>query len=211
METTKEQTVSLMTRYYDYSKTLLPKVSDPKDRESLNAAQDIMKTVLSVRYFLEEKVIFGDGDRVIVEDLTKHITKWGNEAKKYKSLARRCKFVGHFKNYLVFPHLGDRLLAEAKKYEKIVEDYGQAIIQSRETIGKVKERIQSGSGKTDLVNRIVSGNVIESEKMQFGSYLREHHLNLSGEQIKEYSENPEHLIFDTILVLREKYDPKGVF
>lgn len=211
METSKERTVSLMGRYYDYSKTLLPKISDPKDRESLKAAQEIMKKVLSVQYFLEEKVIFGDADRVIVEDLTKHIAEWEKEAKQCKSLARRCKFVGYFKNYLVFPHSGDRLLNRAKKYEDIVKDYSHAITQTRKTIGQVQERIRSGCGKTDLINRILSGNLIESEKMQFGSYLREHYLNLSGEQIKEYSENPEHLVFDTILVLREKYDPKGVF
>lgn len=211
METTKKQSVSLMSRYYEYSKILSPKISDPQDRESLNHAQEIMKKVLSVQYFLEEKVIFGDADRVIVEDLTGHISQWEKEAKKCKAFARKCKFVGHFKNYLVFPHSGDRLIAEAKKYDQMIKDYQQAINQSQQTINQVKERIQNRNGKIDLVNRVLSGNILEYEKMQFGSYLREHHLSLSSEEIKQYSENPEHLIFDTILVLRDKYDPRGAF
>lgn len=201
---------SLMRRYYEYGKTLIPKISDSKDQKTLRQIIQLMENIFENYALLHERAIFGDADSVIIEDLTAKISEWKKEIKKCTSLARRHKFVGYFKNFLVFPHSGDYLLEAAGEYESAAKNYTSAIKNIQKTLESVQERKKT-SGKNNLVNRVLSGNIIEEEQRQFENYLREHYLDLCSYDRERYVQNPDQLLFDSILVLRDKYDPRGRF
>ncbi len=197
-----------MLSYYGYATDRLkPLVTESDDAILLDRTIEVMKSIFD--YYLDamEEVLLGDDgsfDEVVVKDLTEKINGYGAERKRCLKEARRCSVLYFFTGVEGFKEASNSYRNCAKIYKESISTLDEVRQKSAARITK-----NNSEGKT-LVDKL--GDVKEKEaieKNKFDNYLREFAVDISAEDRARYVAHPDHMVYDTILKLREKYDPTG--
>lgn len=182
-------------------------VTEPRDVEMLDRTIKVIDTILNKYLDLMEETLLGDEssfEEVVVKDLTEKISEFEKEKRRCQKEARRCSVLYFFTGVDGFKRAAD-------SYRDCVGKYGESISTLNEIIEKNKARIteRESAGKT-LVDKFGDVKKREAEaKNNFENHLREFGVDISAEDRARYVENPDHMVYDVILKLREKYDPTG--
>jgi hypothetical protein len=180
----------LMVKYHVYATTSLrPKVTDPSDVQVLDGAIQGMEKVLDLVYQRLENIIL-DG-KTFADDLQEKIDLWSKER-------RKCLVKSFLCGVVYAPNACNFYGEAAANYKKSIDMLKVVVEEERK-----KER-----QRNPLVEKLSAAS-LPTEQNKFENFLREMRVDVTAEDRARYVENPDHMFFDVILQLREKYDHTG--